>query len=165
MKRGIQTKVEPQIDKSPPKRINLTPEGNGFTDLTDSKFGEFAMKVKPEKGFVDVIAHGDEKSIQVVTTKATQRIMERSVSPDVLVRYLKRFHDVKNANFRLISCKTGALNNGFAAEMMNASGGAVKAPTDLIWVGRDGDVFITAARSGIDLPVYPETGTWKIFKK
>lgn len=63
-----------------------------------------------------------------------------------------------------MSCDTGACDAGFAQNLANKMGVAVKAPTNLVWASGDGKMVV-APRSSLNqnLPDLSNLGTFKAF--
>lgn len=123
-----------------------------------SDFGTNALKAKPEKGYTDVIVHGEENNVAFYLNKANANGNQEYVKIDQrrLAKYIKNTEKEKVKAIRLISCNTGKLDNGFAQNLANKMHVPVKAPNDIIWAHSDGKLTIGPN-------AYTNTGKWRLF--
>ncbi|MDK1398377.1 hypothetical protein QN071_23140 [Pseudomonas protegens] len=110
-------------------------------------------------GFFDVVAHGSKKKIEIVTPNGIVMADQRVVS-----KLIESNPGYSGQPIRLLSCDTGACDTGFAQNLANKMGVAVKAPTNLVWAYDDGRLVV-APRSPLNenLPDLLNQGTFKIF--
>ncbi|WP_267269552.1 DUF637 domain-containing protein [Pseudomonas protegens] len=110
-------------------------------------------------GFFDVVAHGSKQKIEIVTPNGTVMADQRVVS-----KLIENNPNYNGQPIRLLSCDTGACDAGFAQNLANKMGVAVKAPTNLVWAYGDGKMVV-APRSSLNqnLPDLSNLGTFKIF--
>ena len=117
-----------------------------------------SKKIPPLPGFEDIVSHGDEYSIVFKDTNGN----ESNVSAKEFVEFLKQDENYKGGNIRLISCETGKGDGIVPQYIANELGVDVLAPTDLVWVFDDGEMYVAYdmdnALAGIN------TGEWKLFK-
>lgn len=101
-----------------------------------------AFDFPAEAGWLDVVAHGDPKSVDIEvrggwTVDADAytlfHVLKRRLRAEDLPRW-ERLNDDLNVGLRLISCKTGASWTGIAQQLANLTGVAVKAPSDTLWL-------------------------------
>ena len=89
-------------------------------------------------GNFDVIAHGKSTFIQIESGGKIYNISARDAA-----KLIKRAPGYKaSKSIRLLSCNTGAIENGFAQNLANALGKPVYAPNSYIWARPDGKHFI-----------------------
>lgn len=109
------------------------------TEQSDSLLYSNLKKVKPLKGFDDFGGHGGKDFI------------ERTSAIGVVTKYsAKEFADIlkydeeySGGNIRLLFCKTGASEKGFAQQLADELGVTVLAPTETLWVDENGKLFVT----------------------
>ncbi|MBB5910294.1 hypothetical protein [Actinoalloteichus hymeniacidonis] len=68
---------------------------------------------------------------------------------------------------RLLSCDTGGLPDGFAADLARELGVEVLAPTQMGWANADGSLFSSSGTQDADgnwTPADPPDGTWQAFQ-
>jgi hypothetical protein len=73
-----------------------------------------------------------------------------------LATYIQKQADYGGSAVRLVSCKTGACEVGFAQNLANKLGVPVKAPTDNLHLFPSGKIVIGPNQ-------FTNTGEWKIF--
>lgn len=96
----------------------------------------------PKKvGYFDFAAHGEISSI--IYGDETMRLSAREVAKIIL--HNKGYHGEK---VRLLSCSTGATDDGFAQQLANALGVEVEAPTGILLVYPNGTYKIGYDGSG-----------------
>lgn len=99
-----------------------------------------AKWLQPEKGYFDVLVHGDEAgSIFWVTRNQGQSWIP--VTHRSLATFVKK-SGWKGEKIRLISCWQGNNASGAAKNLANKLGVNVKAPTDKVWVWSTGQYHI-----------------------
>jgi RHS repeat-associated protein len=106
--------------------------------------------VKPQQGAHDVLVHGTPESFQVLHNGKVVTIDQRS-----LATFMKK-SGYSGGDVRLLSCSTGACDAGAAQNLANKLGAKVTAPTDTLWIHRDGTLTIGPNPS-------VNTGTWRTF--
>ncbi len=92
-------------------------------------------------GFYDIIAHGNEYTIEVQHNGQAIQIDHRTAA-----KLLSRDKNYKQQGIRLLSCSTGKIDNGFAQNLANKLGVPVKAPTDILWVKSSGNYYVKAGK-------------------
>jgi RHS repeat-associated protein len=106
--------------------------------------------VKPQEGLHDVLVHGTPTSFQVLHNGKVVTLDQRSLATFIS----KSGH--KGGDVRLLSCSTGACDAGAAQNLANKLGVNVTAPTDTLWIHRDGTLTIGPTAD-------VNTGTWRVF--
>ncbi|MDE5782647.1 MAG: hypothetical protein K2I03_14420 [Lachnospiraceae bacterium] len=84
-------------------------------------------------GYFDIVVHGDIEKVQIsINGKAS------SVNHRFIGNILKHSSEYNGQPIRLLSCNTGASDNGFAQNLANYMNVEVIAPTKFIWVYPNG---------------------------
>lgn len=116
-----------------------------------------AKKIKPIEGYEDIVVHGDKYSLIFKDSEEK----EVNISAKEFVDILKHDPGYKGGNIRLISCETGAEGGIVPQYIANELGIDVLAPTEVVWVDKDGNISITndieKAMENIS------TGEWRLF--
>lgn len=97
--------------------------------------------IPKKEGFFDFAAHGTPNAIGYGTTVADMSARE-------LANIIRRNKDYHGQKVRLLSCSTGATDDGFAQQLANALGVEVEAPTDILLVWPNGTYIIGYDGSG-----------------
>jgi hypothetical protein len=107
----------------------------------DDNFYQWVSKRKliDKNGYYDVVAHGNNKVIEVQTHRGPMAVNHR-----IAARLIQQNPEYKDQNIRLLSCSTGKTDNGFAQNLANKLGVKVKAPTDILWVNENGHMDVAA---------------------
>ena len=122
-----------------------------FVNKND-KLYEYGKKIKPIKGYEDVVIHGDK--IGFVFKDADGK--ESNVSVVEFANILKNSDSYHGGNIRLIACEAGAEDSIVAQALANELNVMVMAPTDIIRIDWNGDMII--GEKG-----FTSTGKWVIF--
>ena len=114
---------------------------------TNERLHIFAKNIKKEKGFYDIVIHGEKNTFMIYNpnTKSNKRTDYPNwtdISHRTLSKYIKSKKDYKGEAIRLISCHTGELSNGVAQNLANKLKVIVKAPSDTVWVHPNGTLSI-----------------------
>jgi hypothetical protein len=88
-------------------------------------------------GFFDVVAHGNYKEIEIMTTSGRVVVDQR-----VAARVIENSPGYTGQSIRLLSCDTGACDAGFAQNLANKMNKTVLAPTELVWAYEDGRIVV-----------------------
>jgi hypothetical protein len=88
--------------------------------------------VKPEEGFFDVLVHGSPDSFHVLHNGEWVSVDHRT-----LATFIQK-NGWSDEAIRLLSCSSGASPTGVAQNLANKLGVTVKAPSDTLWIFRDG---------------------------
>jgi hypothetical protein len=114
-----------------------------------------------------VIAHGNPNKIRIDTLDPKLGIDHR-----MLAKMLKHRQDYNGECIRMLSCLTGAKEDGFAQNLANKMNKEVLAPSDILWAGQKGEFAISEMETVIDpttgeksfRPKIPHTGKWNNFE-
>ncbi len=104
--------------------------------------------LKPINGFADVLVHGTPTSLNKSIGEITNQLSKQGLS---------------NMPIRLCACNAGALSNGIAQKLANATGQLVIAPTGYLHIFSTGRYSIQAFSRPL-LRWKPSTGRWRGFK-
>lgn len=133
-----------------------------YINKTDPLY-ESANSIKPLEGFEDFLIHGQPNLVEYETTNG-QWIQ---LTPEDYAESLRLDKEYHGGNIRLLSCKSGMLDDGFAQKLSNILGVKVMAPTQTLWINKNGDMFIADSATLADLwesgENVKQTGVWKIF--
>ena len=117
----------------------------------DTEIAEYASRVKPKPGTLDVFVHGDIDDFLVYTGGKTPiRLNHRS-----LALYIKK-SGKPYQRIRLVACKSGMHAKGAAQHLANKLDVVVEAPTERVHIKPDGSLTVGPKA---DIP----TGTWEEF--
>lgn len=108
-------------------------------------------------GYFDVVAHGTPNGIEI-----THNGQKMIVDSRTAARLIENSSGYNGQNVRLLSCNTGALDNGFAQNLANKLNVNVSAPTKYLWAYPNGNTFV-AGMTQKRLPNYSDTGSFKSF--
>lgn len=130
----------------------------------DDPLYELSKSIRPIEGFEDFMIHGQPHLVEHETTNGQWMQYSPQDFADFLREDRAEYH---GGNIRLLSCKSGMLEDGFAQQLANIMGVKVMAPTQTLWINKNGDMFIADSEVLADLwdngeDVRP-TGAWKIF--
>lgn len=98
-------------------------------------------KVPPKEGYFDFAAHGSPTSIEYGSK-------DNVMSAREVANIIKHNEKYNGEKIRLLSCSTGAVDDGFAQQLANALGVEVEAPSDVLLVSPDGKFKIGYDGSG-----------------
>jgi uncharacterized Zn-binding protein involved in type VI secretion len=144
--------VETGANEAKPGPVNFMKQNDTFFRNASKR-----TDVDPN-GYFDVIAHGSPNKIQVQTQKGPVLVNHR-----VAARLIKQSPGYsKGQNIRLLSCRTGAADKGFAQNLANKLGVEVKAPNDVLWAYPNGKMVVAPyAKNGG--PNLNQQGAFRIF--
>jgi len=108
-------------------------------------------------GYYDIIAHGTPNGMEMTINGKKQIVDHRMLS-----NILKNSSDYNGQNIRLLSCNTGAIDNGFAKNLSNKLNVEVLAPTDYLWAYPNGKMVVAPMTSN-RLPDLNNLGTFRLF--
>jgi len=111
---------------------------------------EAAKNIKPLQGYTDVIIHGAPEFFGVLRNGEWIIINHRSLAT------FMRQSGYTGGPVRLISCNSGRFTYGVAQDLANKLGSKVIAPTNTIWIFKNGTLVIG------DTPIMPK-GHWQMF--
>jgi filamentous hemagglutinin len=116
-------------------------------------------------GTFDVVAHGTDQQIQIVTSNGPVMVDARVAGR--LIQNSPGYTDGQSV--RLLACNTGACDTGFAQNLANKMGVSVEAPTDLVWAYPNGSMVVAPRLSSnpnsynFNVPDLANQGTWRTF--
>ncbi len=112
-----------------------------FVNPNDMLFRN-AAKIKPLDGYSDIIIHGSPTELLVFGNDGEEWAYNAKEAAE-LIRISREFC---GKPIRLIACQTGALKDGIAQQIADELGVAVLAPTEIVRVDIDGNMFISDNR-------------------
>lgn len=139
-----------------------------FVNPTDPLYTN-ANKIKPVKGYGDIIIHGSPDSLLINGLNGEQWEYGAKEAAE-MIRNSREFH---GQPIRLVSCQTGAKKNGIAQQIADELGVEVMAPTEIANVDIDGEIFLSDngelaeiwnTSSAEERKTIRPTGEWKVFK-
>ena len=137
---------------------------------SDDQLYDNLQFVDPIEGYEDYAAHSAEEGSKIHYT--TTNGMETTYSGKEFAQMVKDDPSYSGGKVRLLVCGAGASDNRFAQEFANELGVDVLAPTETLWVGEKGELFVSNHRilaemwyneGNIDDSIKP-TGEWKVFE-
>lgn len=108
-------------------------------------------------GYFDVIAHGTPNGIQITHNGQHMIVDHRTAA-----RLIQNSDSYNGQAIRLLSCNTGALDNGFAQNLANKLNVEVLAPTNYLWSTPNGNYFV-AGMTNSRVPDMSDIGSFKLF--
>lgn len=118
---------------------------NGFACFPDGDpLNENVKRVKPLKTYFDVAMHGSQTAVGFGSE-------ETNMSPRLLASVIRHSNGWNGQKVRLLSCNTGKrIENDycFAEELANALGVKVKAPTDVLYIPTNGEMYVGDSGEG-----------------
>lgn len=139
-----------------------------FVNPTDPLYTN-ANKIKPVKGYGDIIIHGSPDSLLINGLNGEQWEYGAKEAAE-MIRNSREFH---GQPIRLVSCQTGAKKNGIAQQIADELGVEVMAPTEIANIDIDGEIFLSDngelaeiwnTSSADERKNIRQTGEWKVFK-
>ena len=119
-------------------------------DTEKNKFASYVKSVKAKEGWYDVALHGRDTSVEFFGT---------NIDAYTLAQIIRQRKDYKpGMTVRLLSCDTGKTDNTgdcVAQIVANELGVIVEAPTDILYVARDGTFTIGDRNEGKMATFYP----------
>lgn len=118
---------------------------NGFACFPDGDpLNENVKRIKPLKTYFDVAMHGSQTAVGFGSE-------ETNMSPRLLASIIRHSDGWDGQKVRLLSCNTGKrIENDycFAEELANALGVKVKAPTDVLYIPPNGEMYVGDSGEG-----------------
>lgn len=102
------------------------------------KLFEYAARIKPIKGYEDVVVHGDEYGLIFQDSSGA----ESKLSVVEFAQVLRDTPSYKGGNIRLISCDTGSPNSVTAQALADVMQVTVLAPSKTVFIDWDGQMII-----------------------
>lgn len=144
------------------ERDDLSSVARAYMNKDDKAFIA-ADKITPVEGYEDFLIHGQPDRVEHQTTSGTWV----EYSPEEFAEVLKRDPGYKGGNIRLLSCKSGLLDDGFAQRLSDIMNVKVLAPSEILWINNDGELFIsdnpTLAEMWNNGEKVNPTGKWREF--
>ena len=129
-----------------------------FMDADDTFVSNISRRTDVDaNGYFDVIAHGTPNGIQI-----THNEQHMIVDHKTAARLIQNSDGYNGQAIRLLSCNTGALDNGFAQNLANKLNVEVYAPTYYLWSTPNGNYFV-AGMNNLRLPDMNNRGIFKLF--
>ncbi len=128
-----------------------------------------ADKIKPLKGYGDIVIHGSPDSLLINGLNGEQWEYTAKEAAE-MIRNSQEFH---GQPIRLISCQAGAKKNGIAQQIADELGVEVLAPTEIVNVDINGNMFLSDngdlaeiwnISSEEERKHIAQTGRWQTFK-
>lgn len=157
---GNGVKVLPRSSSTVP--MNLAPGPVNFMKTNDQFFLNASRRVDIDPdGMFDVIAHGNQTHIELNLPPGAILVDAKVAAAQIL-----RSKGYVGQDIRLLSCSTGGCEGGFAQQLANELGVNVRAPNDVLWATRSGQLHVSALRNTINPvtghsqlePEWPPTG-------
>ena len=124
-----------------------------FVNKADRLF-ENAKKVAPIKDYEDVVSHANADVFYAYTA---DEAIQYTYSAKEFADMLRNSPTYSGGDIRLLACDAGAKQNGLAQQLADELGVNVLAPTEMVWIFMDGEMFIGPDR-------YIRSGEWILFK-
>ena len=145
----------------------LTDANGRFVNKKDLLYKN-AANIKPIKGYEDFTCHADADNFLIYMDDGSTYTMP----PEEYAERIRNSSTYKGGNIRIISCQSGAKEDGAAQKLADALGVNVYAPTEIANVSDTGNIFLSDNDSLADLwynngeekSGFKETGEWKVFK-
>ncbi len=150
---------EPEVVLPPKNESGKYSVGDAtFMDADDAFVSNISRRTDVDtNGYFDVIAHGTPNGIQITHNGQHMIVDHRTAS-----RLIQNSDGYNGQTIRLLSCNTGALDNGFAQNLANKLNVEVYAPTNYLWSTPDGNYFV-AGMNNLRLPDMNNRETFKLF--
>ncbi len=110
-------------------------------------------------GFIDIIAHGNSNNILLFVNGKNILVNHRTLAKLIKNNY----KDKKINGVRLLSCNTGAKEDGFAQRLADKLHIPVIAPNKYAFARLDGTHFVAGSKDNGKHPDYNDLGEYKIF--
>ncbi len=134
-----------------------------YNDKEDELIANNASMVTPIEEFTDFALHGHPDSVDYTSNIGIFTQFTAKEFADIL----RLDPAYKGGNVRLLCCSTGKEDTGFAYQLSKELGVKVKAPTELLWINSNGDMYISDNevlahlwKKGYDVI---QTGRWRTF--
>lgn len=98
-----------------------------------------AKKIKPLEGYSDIVFHGTPTELIAYSTDGEELTYNAKESAEMI----RNSREFCGKPIRLIACQTGALEDGIAQQIADELGVPVLAPTEIVIVDIDGNLFIS----------------------
>lgn len=146
-------------------------EANGlFVNKSEVLFKN-AKQVKPVKGYEDFTCHADAYNFFIDMKGSGKDEDNFKLTPAEYAEAIRNSPTYKGGNVRILSCQAGAKKDGAAQKLADALGVNVLAPTEVVNIAENGEVFLSDNDILADLwynasdrEKIKETGKWVVFK-
>ena len=135
--------------------INTREPLSSFLNSSEQLY-ENAKKIIPLPDYQDIVIHGDKTGFSYKDKDGNETLL----NVGEFTKILKESGLYKGGKIRLISCEAAAPGAHTAQWFANDMGVEVLAPTDIVWVDRDGNMTIGPDEftdSGAWITIEPET--------
>lgn len=149
------------VDKS--EKSVILKLNSKFVNPNDNLY-EYADLVKPIDGYCDIVCHGSPTEL-IINGLNNEEWTYTAKEAAEMIRNSAEFN---GQNVRLISCQTGAGDNCIAQQIANELGVEVMAPSEIVNINSDGEMFLS--NNGFIAEMWDngedvvETGKWIVFK-
>ncbi|WP_155856147.1 hypothetical protein [Cellulomonas sp. URHD0024] len=134
-------------------RLFHTPEAADLNRFpVPERINRYFERVAPKDGFYDVGLHGNPNSVFLRAADGTDVAVDHRVLADLI----RRQPDYDGGPVRLLSCRTGARDDGLAQRLADSLGEIVEAPSDTLWIWPNGKIGIGPSDSDL-------SGVWRSF--
>lgn len=129
-----------------------------------------AKNVKPINGYEDFTCHSDADNFYIDMKGKGNADDYFKLSPQEYAEAIRNSMSYKGGNVRILSCQAGAKADGAAQKLANALGVDVYAPTEIVNIDENGEIFLSDNEilseiwyNAIDRTKVKETGKWVVF--
>ena len=147
-------------------------EANGRFLNKSEKLYRYAPMIKPIDSFEDSTCHADPYTFYIDMVGEGKEKDFIELSPADYAEAIRNSKTYRGGNIRLISCQAGALENGAAQQVADALQVIVMAPTEIVNVDENGEMFLTDNEILAEIwydadreerAKFKETGKWLTF--
>ena len=147
-------------------------EANGRFLNKSEKLYRYAPMIKPIDSFEDFTCHADPHTFYIDMAGEGKEKDFIELSPADYAEAIRNSKTYRGGNIRLISCQAGALENGAAQQVADALQVIVMAPTEIVNVDENGEMFLTDNEILAEIwydadreerAKFKETGKWLTF--
>jgi len=129
-----------------------------------------ASKIKKLPDYEDFTCHATPDVFQIDLVGEGREEEFIDLSPQEYAKRIKNSTVYNGGKIRIISCQAGAKEDGAAQQLSDALGVDVLAPTEIVNVDDDGNIFLTDNDilaqmwyNSDEKDSFHETGSWKVF--
>lgn len=146
-------------------------EANGLFVHKTEQLYRFAKEIKPIDGYEDFTCHADADRFYIDLNGDGKEENLYPLTPEEYAERIKASTTYQGGNIRIISCQAGAKDQGAAQRLADALGVNVYAPTEIVNITEDGEMFLSDNEilaemwyNAAERDAFKETGQWKLFK-
>jgi len=146
-------------------------EANGLFVNNQEKLYRYAKDIKPIDGFEDFTCHADPDGFLIDLKGNGNPEDYIRLTPKEYAERIRNSSTYKGGNVRIISCQAGAKKDGAAQQLANELGVSVYAPTEIVNIDENGEMFISDNDilaelwyNASDKNEFKPTGEWKLFE-